>query len=114
MPHQTVLIVDDNPENLTVLGELLCVHHKVRAANSGALALELAAQAPLPDLILLDVMMPQMNGYEVLERLRAEPATRDIPVIFTTAMSATEDEQRGLELGAVDYLTKPLRPAIVL
>ncbi len=114
MPHRTVLIVDDNPENLTVLGELLCGHHKVRAANSGALALELAAQVPLPDLILLDVMMPHMSGYEVLERLRADPATRDIPVIFTTAMSATEDEQRGLELGAVDYLTKPLRPAIVL
>lgn len=114
MPHRTVLIVDDNPENLTLLGELLCAHHKVRAANSGARALELAAQAPLPDLILLDVMMPRMSGYEVLERLRAEPVTRDIPVIFTTAMNATEDEQRGLELGAVDYLTKPLRPAIVL
>jgi putative two-component system response regulator len=114
MPQQTVLIVDDNPENLTVLGELLRGRYKVRAANSGSRALQLAAQQPLPDLILLDIMMPNMSGYEVLEQLREGPATRDIPVIFTTAMSATEDEQRGLVLGAVDYITKPLRPAIVL
>lgn len=114
MPRQTILIVDDNPENLMVLGELLRDHYKVRAANSGARALQLAATAPLPDLILLDVMMPQMSGYEVLEQLGAAPETRDIPVIFTTAMTSTEDEQRGLVLGAVDYITKPLRPAIVL
>ena len=114
MPDRIILIVDDNPENLTVLGELLRDRYKVRAANSGERALQLAAQAPLPDLILLDVMMPNLSGYEVLERLRATPATRAIPVIFTTAMSATEDEQRGLVLGAVDYITKPLRPAIVL
>ena len=112
--HRSILIVDDNPENLTVLGELLAPHYVVRAATSGLRALQLAALDPAPDLVLLDVMMPAMNGYEVLERLRAAPATRDIPVIFTTAMSATEDEQRGLELGAVDYITKPLRPAIVL
>ncbi|MDP1912201.1 two-component system response regulator [Brevundimonas sp.] len=114
MSQRTVLIVDDSPENLTVLGELLCEHYKVRAANSGDRALELVRQAPQPDLILLDVMMPQMNGYEVLERLRAAAETRDIPVIFVTAMNAPEDEQRGLTLGAVDYITKPLRPAIVL
>ena len=114
LPQRTILIVDDNPENLTVLGELLRERYRVRAANSGARALQLALQAPLPDLILLDVMMPDMDGYEVLERLRAEPATRDIPVIFVTAMSGTEDEEHGLVLGAVDYITKPLRPAIVL
>jgi putative two-component system response regulator len=112
--QRTVLIVDDNPENLTVLGELLLDRYKVRAANSGARALQLAQQAPLPDLILLDVMMPGMSGYEVLEQLAAAPATRDIPVIFTTAMTAIEDEQHGLALGAVDYIAKPLRPAIVL
>ena len=112
--QRTILIVDDNPENLTLLGELLRERYKVRAANSGRRALQLATQAPLPDLILLDVMMPQMSGYEVLEHLRSAPETRDIPVIFTTAMSATEDEQHGLVLGAVDYITKPLRPAIVL
>ncbi len=114
MPHRTILIVDDNPENLTVLGELLRARYKVRAANSGARGLQLAAQQPPPDLILLDVMMPGMSGYEVLEQLRAAPETRDIPVIFTTSMGATEDEQLGLVLGAVDYITKPLRPAIVL
>jgi putative two-component system response regulator len=112
--QRTILIVDDNPENLSVLGELLHRRYRVRAANSGERALQLAAQAPAPDLILLDVMMPLMSGYEVLERLRSEPTTRDIPVIFTTAMSADEDEQLGLSLGAVDYITKPLRPAIVL
>lgn len=111
---ETILIVDDSPENLTVLGELLRGTYRVRAANSGARALQLALLAPPPDLVLLDVMMPVMNGYEVLERLREEPLTRDIPVIFTTAMTTTEDEQRGLEMGAVDYLTKPLRPAIVM
>jgi putative two-component system response regulator len=109
-----ILIVDDNPQNLTVLGELLSGRYKVRAANSGALALSLARQRPLPDLMLLDVMMPGLSGYEVLVQLRADPCTRDIPVIFTTAMNAVEDEQRGLALGAVDYITKPLRPAIVL
>jgi len=110
----TILIVDDNPENLMVLGELLQGSYKVRAANSGDRALHLATQAPLPDLILLDVMMPRLTGFEVLERLQAAPATRGIPVIFTTAMDAIQDEQQGLALGAVDYLTKPLRPPIVL
>ncbi|MDZ5458590.1 response regulator [Azohydromonas lata] len=114
MSQSTVLIVDDNPENLTVLGELLCGPYRVRAANSGARALRLAAQPPVADLVLLDIMMPEMNGYEVLQRLRQEPATRDVPVIFITAMDAVEDEQRGLTLGAVDYITKPLHPAIVL
>jgi putative two-component system response regulator len=114
VPNRTILIVDDSPENLMVLGELLRERYRVRAANSGERALQLAAMAPVPDLVLLDVMMPGMSGYQVLERLRADPATRDVPVIFTTAMSATEDEERGLALGAVDYITKPLRPAIVL
>ena len=114
MSQSTVLIVDDNPENLTVLGELLCGTYRVRAANSGARALRLAAQPPVADLVLLDIMMPEMNGYEVLQRLRQEPATRDVPVIFITAMDAVEDEQHGLALGAVDYITKPLHPAIVL
>jgi putative two-component system response regulator len=114
MHQQTILIVDDNPENLMLLGEVLSGLYKVRAANSGLRALQLAQQVPLPDLILLDVMMPQVSGYEVLERLRAEPLTRDIPVIFITAMNSEDDEQRGLVMGAVDYITKPLRQAIVL
>ena len=110
----TVLIVDDTPENLSILGELLQPAYRVRAANSGRRALQISQGAPTPDLILLDVMMPEMDGYEVLAELRANPATKQIPVIFVTAMDATEDEEHGLACGAVDYITKPLRPAIVL
>ncbi|WP_395699731.1 HD domain-containing phosphohydrolase [Aquabacterium sp.] len=109
-----VLIVDDNPENLTVIGELLQPSHAVRAANSGPRALKLAAMTPRPELILLDVMMPEMDGYEVLERLRADPATADIPVMFLTALDDQADEERGLKLGAVDYVTKPIHPPILL
>ena len=112
--HQTILIVDDTPENLIVLGELLQPYYRVRAASSGARALRIAALDPKPDLVLLDVMMPEMDGYAVLSRLRDDPATQDIPVVFVTAMDTIEDEQRGFDLGAVDYITKPLRPAIVL
>ena len=122
MPHAlpptdvrpTLLIVDDSPENLTVLGELLQDSYKVRAANSGARALELAALQPQPDLILLDIMMPDMDGFQVLARLRADALTQDLPVIFVTAMSADADEEHGLALGAADYITKPIRPAVVL
>ena len=110
----TVLVVDDVPENLTVLGELLVRDYTVLAANSGAAALKLAALQPQPDLILLDLMMPGMDGFEVMSRLRADPLTRDIPVICVTALNATEEEERGLSMGAVDYITKPLRPPVVL
>jgi putative two-component system response regulator len=113
-PAQTILIVDDTPQNLTVLGELLKPHYRIRAANSGERALRVASTEPRPDIILLDVMMPEMDGHEVFRRLRADENTRRIPVIFITAMTATEDEQLGLELGAVDYITKPFNPAIVL
>ena len=114
MSDPTILVVDDTPENLSLLGEILAPSFGVRIANSGRRALELARAAPVPDLILLDVMMPGMDGFEVLARLRGEPRTRNVPVIFVTAMNADEDEARGLGLGAVDYITKPLRPAIVL
>lgn len=113
-PAQTILIVDDTPQNLTVLGELLKPHYRIRAANSGERALRVASSDPRPDIILLDVMMPEMDGHEVFRRLRADESMREIPVIFITAMTATEDEQLGLELGAVDYITKPFNPAIVL
>jgi putative two-component system response regulator len=111
---QTILIVDDLPENLSVLGDLLQPLYQVRAATSGEKALRIAASVPRPDLILLDVMMPGMDGYQVFERLRAAAATRDIPVIFVTAMDSREAELRGLDLGAVDYITKPIVPPIVL
>jgi len=110
----TILIVDDTPENLSVLGELLQPTYRVRAANSGRRALQIAHGSPQPDIILLDVMMPEMDGYAVLSELRNDPATRSIPVIFVTAMDGTQDEERGLDGGAVDYITKPIRPAIVL
>lgn len=110
----TILIVDDTAENLAILSELLLPSYQVLAANSGRRALELALADPSPDLILLDVMMPEMDGYTVLSHLKQNPKTQDIPVIFVTAMDSDEDEQRGLDLGAADYLTKPLRPPIVL
>jgi putative two-component system response regulator len=109
-----VLIVDDTPGNLTVLGELLAPAYDVLVANSGERALAAAAADPHPDLVLLDIMMPGMDGYEVLRRLRAHPQTDDIPVVFITALDDDDDEARGLELGATDYIAKPLRPAIVL
>jgi putative two-component system response regulator len=113
-PTATLLVVDDTPENLAVMGALLQPSYRVRAASSGRRALEVAETRPVPDLILLDVMMPDMDGYATLAELRSNPATADIPVIFVTAMDATEDEEYGLSLGAVDYITKPVRPAIVL
>ena len=110
----TLLIVDDSPENLAVLTGLLQPAFRVFAATLGERALRIAAAAPPPDLILLDVMMPGLDGYQVFERLRADPATREIPVIFITALDGKEAELRGLELGAVDYITKPIVPALVL
>jgi putative two-component system response regulator len=108
-----VLVVDDMPENLMVLGELLHDNYRIRLANSGLRALEVAASEPRPDIILLDVMMPDLDGYAVLERLRAMPETRDIPVIFVTAMDSEADEERGFTQGAVDFIHKPIKPAIV-
>jgi putative two-component system response regulator len=110
----TILIVDDTPENLAVLSGLLSPQYRVRAVSSGRRALQIAAGQPPPDLILLDVMMPEMDGYSVIAELRANPASADIPVIFVTALERSDDEERGLALGAVDYITKPIRPAIVV
>ena len=110
----TILIVDDAPENLAVLHELLRHDYTVLAATLGERALRIAAAQPRPDLILLDVMMPMMNGYQVFDNLRANPATRDIPVIFVTALDSLEAELRGLDIGAVDYLTKPVVGQLVL
>ncbi len=105
-----VLIVDDQPANVHVLAEALGDSYELLVAISGARALELA---PSADLILLDVMMPDMNGLEACRRLKAEEATRRIPVIFVTALEQTEDETQGFEAGAVDYIVKPINPAIV-
>lgn len=110
---QTVLIVDDTPANLDLLVEILREDYRTKVAISGERALELVSSGAPPDLILLDIMMPGLNGYEVCQRLKAGPATRNIPVIFVTAMGEVEDETRGLELGGVDYVTKPISPPIV-
>lgn len=112
-PQATILIVDDTPGNLDVLSGVLRGQYKVKAALNGQRALAIAAGDPSPDLILLDVMMPEMDGYEVLRHLKADPRTTSIPVIFVTALSDEGDEYRGLELGAVDYITKPISPSIV-
>jgi putative two-component system response regulator len=110
----TILIVDDQAENLSLLGELLQADYRVRVADSGERALRAAASDPRPDLILLDVMMPGMDGYAVLSHLQAHPALKNIPVIFVTARDSSADEERGLKLGAVDYIVKPIKPLIVL
>ena len=110
---ETILVVDDAPDNLSLMNGLLKGDYKVKVANSGERALKVVAETP-PDLILLDIMMPGMDGHEVCRRLKDDPASRDIPVIFLTAKTEIEDEKRGLELGAVDYITKPISPPIVL
>ena len=110
----TVLVVDDTPENLTLMGALLRDHFMVKVANNGEKALKIAISDTLPDLVLLDIMMPGTDGYEVCRRLKATAATRDIPVIFLTARSDPDDERMGLALGAVDYITKPISPPILL
>jgi len=110
----TILVVDDTPENLTLMSTLLKDNYQVRAANHGERALKIAFSDQPPDLILLDIMMPDIDGYEVCRQLKAQTATRDIPIIFLTARSDMEDEQKGLALGAVDYITKPINPPIVL
>lgn len=114
LPSATVLIVDDQPENLDLFSGLLMPHYRVLAANSGQRALRLMRGDTLPDLILLDVMMPGMDGYEIFDRLRAEPRTAQIPVIFVTAMDSIESQLRGLDAGAVDYITKPIVPPVLL
>ena len=109
-----VMIVDDAPENLTIMNGLLKDAYRTKVANSGERALKLAAAQPKPDLVLLDIMMPEMDGYEVCRRLKADAATREIPVIFLTAKTQVEDEKQGFEVGCVDYITKPISPPIVL
>ena len=114
--HQkpTILAVDDNPNNLLLICSLLKHDYRVKVANCGETALRIAASQDQPDLILLDIMMPEMDGYEVCRRLKAEPRLRDIPVIFLTARSSVDDEEHGLQLGAVDYITKPISPPVML
>jgi diguanylate cyclase (GGDEF)-like protein len=112
-PLPKVLIVDDQPENIRVLMETLKQDCAIIAATTGQKALDLAAKSPQPDLILLDVMMPDMDGYDVCTRLKGSPATQHIPIIFITALGEAANETRGLTLGATDYIIKPANPAVV-
>jgi putative two-component system response regulator len=111
---QTVLVVDDMPDNLTLITSLLKDLCRVKIATHGNRALQIAFSNEPPDLILLDVMMPEMDGYEVCRHLKSDSQTAEIPVIFLTAKSEIEDELKGFELGAVDYIVKPISPPIVL
>lgn len=108
----TVLVIDDIPENLTLMYQLLKDDYKVKGANGGERGLTLAETAN-PDLILLDIMMPEIDGYQVCQQLKSNPATSDIPIIFLTAKAERVDEHKGLKLGAVDYITKPINPEVV-
>ncbi|CAN5626062.1 hypothetical protein BH11PSE7_BH11PSE7_31450 [soil metagenome] len=109
-----VLVVDDTEDNLFLMTAVLEDTYELVTASSGPQALVMACSIEAPDLILLDIMMPEMDGYEVMRRLRSDPAMKDIPVIFLTALTSTEEEQFGLDLGAVDYITKPISPPLVL
>lgn len=110
----TILVVDDTPDNLSLMSGLLKNLYQVKVANSGEKALSFLKNNPNPDLILLDIMMPGLSGYEVLSLLKKDEKTKEIPVMFLTAMSETQEEAKGLELGAADYITKPISPSIVL
>jgi len=109
-----VLVVDDTPQNLSLMNDLLKDEYTYKVFSSGAIALKIARSDTPPDLILLDIMMPEMDGYEVCRQLKASPQTREIPIIFLTAKAEAQDEQMGFSLGAVDYITKPISPPIVL
>ena len=110
----TILIVDDTPSNLDVLVEILRSDYRTEVAISGDAALAQLSSGVTPDLILLDILMPGLSGYDVCQRLKADPRTRAIPVIFVSAMSEVDDETKGLEVGGVDYVTKPISPPIVM
>ncbi|OKY74338.1 MAG: hypothetical protein BM485_13830 [Desulfobulbaceae bacterium DB1] len=110
---QVVLIVDDEPINIKMLAQALRANYEVVVATNGPDALERAADMPRPDLILLDVMMPEMDGYEVCRKAKAQSAIQDIPIIFLTARIDDRDETKALEMGAVDYIRKPFNLSIV-
>jgi len=110
----SVLVVDDTPDNLSLMSGLLKDRYRVKVANNGEKAIKIVQGDSPPDLILLDIVMPGLSGYDVCQILKADPATRDVPIIFLTAMTATEDEKKGLEMGAADFITKPVNPPIVL
>ncbi len=110
---KSILIVDDTPENITALSAILSEFGKIKAATSGEKALKICAADAKPDLVFLDVMMPEMDGWEVCRRLKADPATASIPVIYVTALASDADRERASSLGAVGFVTKPLEPEVI-
>jgi putative two-component system response regulator len=110
---QTILIVDDEPANIKILLELLRSEYQTRVANNGEKALQIMFSDDRPDLILLDIMMPGMDGYEVCQGLKADDRTKEVPIIFITAKVTEKDELKAFELGAVDYITKPFSTVVV-
>ncbi|MDE1999078.1 MAG: two-component system response regulator [Burkholderiales bacterium] len=109
----TILVADDSPQNIELLSRVLGSEYRIKVATSGEKALQIAYSDEPPDLILLDIMMPDLSGHEVCRRIKANPDRRRIPIIFVTAMSTIEDESLGLAIGAVDYITKPISPPLV-
>jgi len=114
MDKARILVVDDTPANLEILSELLTPEYRITVALNGFDAVKLASADPQPDLVLLDIMMPELNGYQVCEMLKAQKKTKHIPIIFVTAVNEVQSEEKGLALGAADYITKPFNPSIVL
>ncbi|BAE50643.1 response regulator [Paramagnetospirillum magneticum] len=114
MDRATILVVDDSPDDVWLMSELLKADYRVKVANSGERGLKIAMGNERPDLVLLDVMMPDIDGYEVCRQLKTDSRTHDIPVIFLTSKTRMAEEKRGLDMGAVDYITKPFSPSIVL
>lgn len=110
----TVLVVDDTPEILWLVSSILKVRYNIKVATNGFKAIEIAKTLPVPDLILLDIVMPEMDGYDVCLALKGMVDTREIPVVFLTARSSPEDEAHGRMLGAVDYIKKPIDPSVIL
>lgn len=111
---QTILVVDDNPDNIHVLSGILSPYYKVKAAINGTIAIKIASSEEKPDIILLDIMMPDIDGYAVCKHLKLLPETSEIPIVFVSAKSEVSDEKKGFDLGAADYITKPVSPPLVL
>lgn len=114
LENSSILVVDDSVETLKIIGELLKKEFAIKVATNGEMALKIAQSNTPPDLILLDIMLPDISGYEVCKQLKKDAATKTIPVIFLTAKNEVEDEARGLGLGAADYIIKPIYPAILM
>jgi two-component system sensor histidine kinase/response regulator len=110
---RTILVIDDTPEDIAILNEELKVDYRVQAATDHEAAMNIVRSTPPPDLILLDILMPGMDGYQLCRELKAEPSTRNIPVIFVTVKDAVENEAAGFAVGCVDYITKPVNPVLV-